>query len=134
MAGGVLSEKIARRVDEERMFAGVATVLPDGTPHLAVVWIARDGDDLVFATAAGSRKERDLRRDPRVTVLLNPHSAPYTYAEVRGTATVQEEGGAELLDRLSVKYEGKPYREFSGTGTDGAVLVRVTPRKVVDML
>ncbi|MCF3965512.1 PPOX class F420-dependent oxidoreductase [Streptomyces fuscigenes] len=130
-----LSENLRRLVDGARTFAKVATLLPDGTPHVAVVWLGRDGDDLVFATGAGSRKASNLRRDPRITVLLNPAAAPYTYAEVRGTATLSEDAGPALLDRLSIAYEGKPYGEFSsGASTSGTVAVRITPEKIVDTL
>ncbi|WP_329457866.1 PPOX class F420-dependent oxidoreductase [Streptomyces sp. NBC_01497] len=130
-----LSEKLKQLVDGGKTFAMVSTLLPDGSPHLAVVWMGRDGDDLVFATGAGSRKAVDLGRDPRISVLLQPAAAPYTYAEVRGTVTLSEQDGPELLDRLSVAYEGKPYAQFSpGASTSGAVAVRITPRKIVDTL
>ena len=44
----------------------------DGSPHQSVVWVTRDGDDVPFSVAVGSRKERNLRRNPRVSVLLSP--------------------------------------------------------------
>jgi PPOX class probable F420-dependent enzyme len=128
------SEKLRRLVDAGKTFAAVSTLLPDGSPHLAMVWMGRDGGDLVFSTGAGSRKVANLRGDARITVMLNPAAAPYTYAEVRGTATVEEDGGPELLDRLSLAYEGKPYEEFSGTSPAGTVVVRITPRKILDTL
>ncbi|MGQ4514044.1 TIGR03618 family F420-dependent PPOX class oxidoreductase [Streptomyces sp. DW26H14] len=129
-----LSENLKQLVDGGKPFATVSTLLPDGGPHLAVVWIGRDGDDLVFATGADSRKARNVARDPRITVLLNPASAPYTYAEVRGTATTTAEGARELLDRLSLAYAGKPYAEFAGGNVGPTVVVRITPGKVVDSL
>ncbi|MEU6014923.1 PPOX class F420-dependent oxidoreductase [Streptomyces sp. NPDC047515] len=115
------------------VFVTVATVQPDGSPQVSPVWVKRDGDDLLFSTTVGRRKERNLRRDPRVSVVVQPFAAPYTYAEVRGTAELSTEGGQELIDELSAKYTGKKYAEFNPSAADDAerVVVRITPRKVV---
>lgn len=128
-----LSDDLKRLVDDSPVFATVATLQPDGSPQLSVTWLKRDGDDLLISTTVGRRKERNLRRDPRVTVMINPHNAPYTYAEVRGEATLTTEGGTELIDELSRKYTGKDYADFNPASADDAqrVVVRVTPRKVV---
>ncbi|MEU1783925.1 PPOX class F420-dependent oxidoreductase [Streptomyces abikoensis] len=132
----VLSEDLKKYIDDNPAFVTVATVQPDGSPQLSVTWVKRDGDDLLFSTTVGRRKERNLRRDPRVTVLVNPPNAPYTYAEVRGSADVTTEGGDELIDELSRKYTGKDYADFNPAAKDDAqrVVVRITPRKVVGSL
>ncbi|MGW6859475.1 PPOX class F420-dependent oxidoreductase [Streptomyces xanthophaeus] len=131
-----LSDSLKTLIDDSPVFATVATIQPDGSPQLSVTWIARDGDDLLISTTVGRRKEKNLRRDPRITVMINPDTAPYTYAEVRGTATVTTEGGQQLIDDLSVKYTGRNYAEFNPASKDDAerVVVRVVPRKVVGSL
>lgn len=93
----------------------------------------RDGDDVLISTTTGRRKEQNLARDPRVSVVVQPFDAPYTYAEIRGTATLTTEGGQELIDELSLKYTGKKYADFNPTSgaDDPRVVVRITPRKVV---
>ncbi|GAA1318730.1 hypothetical protein GCM10009647_049750 [Streptomyces sanglieri] len=114
------------------VFVTVATVQPDGSPQVSPVWVKRDGDDLLVSTSVGRRKEQNLRRDPRVSVVVQPFDAPYTYAEIRGTATLTTEGGDELMDELSVKYTGKKFAEFNPSLDDAErVVVRITPRKVV---
>jgi PPOX class probable F420-dependent enzyme len=114
------------------VFVTVATIQPDGSPQVSPVWVKRDGDDLLVSTSLGRRKEQNLRRDPRVSVVVQPFDAPYTYAEIRGTATLTTEGGDELMDELSVKYTGKKFAEFNPTMDDAErVVVRITPRKVV---
>ncbi|MEU5077952.1 MULTISPECIES: PPOX class F420-dependent oxidoreductase [Streptomyces] len=130
-----LSDELKSRLDTP-VFVTVATIQPDGSPQLSPVWVARDGDDILFSTTVGRRKERNLRRDPRVTVLLQPFDAPYTYAEIRGTAQITTEGGQELIDELSRKYTGKDYADFNPASKDDAqrVVVRITPRKVVGRL
>ncbi|WP_405616113.1 PPOX class F420-dependent oxidoreductase [Streptomyces sp. NBC_01511] len=127
-----LSEKLKELLDSP-VFVAIATIQPDGSPQVSPVWVKRDGDDILISTAVGRRKEANLRRDPRVTVMLQPFDAPYTYAEIRGSATLGTEGGQELIDELAMKYVGKSYREYNpNAGQDGErVIVRITPRKVV---
>lgn len=112
-------------------FATIATIEPDGRPQLSVVWIARDGDDLLVSTVKGRRKHRNIANDSRVTVLVYPKDDPYSYVEVRGTAAMTEEGGRELIDRLSAQYSGvHPYAGDEGTD-HVRVVVRITPEKIV---
>lgn len=127
-----LSEQLKELLDSP-VFVAMATIQPDGSPQVSPVWVKRDGDDLLISTAVGRRKETNLRRDPRVTVMLQPFDAPYSYAEIRGSATLTTEGGQELIDELAWKYVGKPYNEHNpNADNDGErVVVRVTPRKVV---
>ncbi|MCA6093453.1 PPOX class F420-dependent oxidoreductase [Streptomyces sp. SCA3-4] len=131
-----LSEDLKKYIDDNPVFATVATVQPDGSPQLSVTWIKRDGGDLLISTTVGRRKEKNLRRDPRVTVMINPPNAPYTYAEVRGTAEITFEGGNELIDELARKYTGKDYADFNPAAGEDAerVVVRIAPRKVVGSL
>ncbi|AQU67972.1 PPOX class F420-dependent oxidoreductase [Streptomyces niveus] len=127
-----LSEKLKELLDSP-VFVAIATIQPDGSPQVSPVWVKRDGDDILISTTVGRRKEENLRRDPRVTVLLQPFDAPYSYAEIRGSATLTTEGGQELIDELAVKYVGKSYSEFNPNAgqDDERVVVRITPRKVV---
>lgn len=130
-----LSDKLKALLDTP-VFISVATIQPDGSPQVSPVWVKRDGDGLLFSTTIGRRKEKNLRRDPRVTVLLQPFDAPYTYAEIRGEATMTTEGGQELIDELALKYTGLKYVEFnpSSVNDEPRVVVRVTARKVVGRL
>lgn len=127
-----LSEDLKKLLDEP-VFVDLATIQPDGSPQVSPVWVKRDGDDVLISTTVGRRKEQNLRRDPRATVLVQPADAPYTYAEIRGSASLTTEGGPELIDELSRKYTGKPYAEFNPASADDneRVVVRITPRKVV---
>jgi PPOX class probable F420-dependent enzyme len=109
-------------------FATIATLNPDGSPQTSVVWVTRDGDDLLFSTVVGRRKERNLRRDPRVSVTIFDQEQPYNYIEVRGAVTLDTAGGRELIDALSHKYRGEGYPvEPEGTVR---VVIRLTPQKV----
>ncbi|MBI4940080.1 MAG: PPOX class F420-dependent oxidoreductase [Actinobacteria bacterium] len=119
----------ARDLLDRPEFATVATIEPDGQPHLSVVWVGRDGDDVLFSTLRGRRKTNNLERDGRATVLVYPKDDPYKYLEIRGTATLVDDPDAALIDAMSHKYEGTPWT--GGSPGDQRVVVRVTPTKVV---
>jgi PPOX class probable F420-dependent enzyme len=120
----------AHHLIDEPHFAAVATVQPDGRPQQSVVWVKRDGNDILFSTTRGRRKELNLLNDPRCSLLINPNDAPYSYLEVRGTVEVTEEGGRELIDELAGKYLGSDRYEWDD-GTDNVrVVVRVKPERV----
>ncbi|MEV6280845.1 PPOX class F420-dependent oxidoreductase [Nocardia sp. NPDC051832] len=95
-----LSERVRALVDAAN-YATLCTINADGSPQSSAMWIGLDGDDLVFSTVAGRRKERNIRRDPRVSVTIMLRSDPEAYAEIRGHATIVEDGGRELDDKLS---------------------------------
>jgi PPOX class probable F420-dependent enzyme len=127
-----LSDNLKQLLDS-KVFVNVATIQPDGSPLVSPVWVKREGHDVLISTTVDRRKTLNLKRDPRVTVVVQPADAPYTYAEIRGTATLSTEGGQELIDELSRKYTGKDYSEFNPQAGQDAerVVVRITPRKVV---
>jgi PPOX class probable F420-dependent enzyme len=88
-------------------FATVATLDPDGAPQTSVVWIALDGDGLVFSATEDRRKVRNLRRDPRVSVSITDAANPYRHTQLRGTVTVTADPDKTLPRTLSHKYLGQ---------------------------
>lgn len=124
-----LSES-ARALLDGKNFATVATVQDDGRPQQSVVWVMRDGDEVIFSVLAVRQKYHNLARDPRLSVLVTQVDNPYAYAEIRGTATLVPAENTETVDALSVKYTGKPYT-FDEPGAR-RVTVRVTPEHVVE--
>jgi PPOX class probable F420-dependent enzyme len=92
----------------ENAFPGVVTTLrTDGSPHSTVVWIDEVDREVWFNTAIGRAKERHLRKDPRVSVMyVDPHNQ-YKWVAVSGTASLQEEGAREHIDKLAQKYLGQ---------------------------
>jgi PPOX class probable F420-dependent enzyme len=101
----MLTEQVRRLLDEPNP-AVLATINADGSPQTSVVWVGRDGDDLVISSAAGRRKERNLHRDPRTSLTVYDQADPQLYAEIRGRATVTEDAGRALAVRLAEEYEG----------------------------
>jgi PPOX class probable F420-dependent enzyme len=126
-----LSESAKALLDSPE-YATIATVEPDGQPQLSVVWVSRDGDDILVSTVARRRKHRNLLRDPRATVLVSPRNAPWNYLEIRGTVTMTTDGGRDLIEALSRKYtDDERYSFDDGTG-NVRVVVRITPVRIVE--
>jgi PPOX class probable F420-dependent enzyme len=104
-------ESAVRRVLDGTSIAHLATVLPDGSPHSVPVWVAAHGDRVAFLTGPGSRKARNLRRDPRVALSIAPVDNPFEPVILRGRAVEWIEGDPawEIIDRIATKYIGGPY-------------------------
>lgn len=100
-----------RRVLDGTSIAHLATVLPDGSPHSAPVYVGTRGDRIVFFTGPGTRKARNLRRDPRLALSIAPVDNPFEPVVVRGKAVEWLEGETawEIIDQLATKYTGAAY-------------------------
>jgi PPOX class probable F420-dependent enzyme len=100
-----------RRALDGSSIAHLASVLPDGGPHSVPVWVGTVGDHVAILTGPGTRKARNLRRDPRVALSLTPADNPFQPVIVRGRVVEWLAGDAawEVVDRISTKYVGAPY-------------------------
>ncbi|WP_373290053.1 PPOX class F420-dependent oxidoreductase [Longimycelium tulufanense] len=122
-----MNERVRQLLDG-RNHATLATINPDGSPQTSVIWVGRDGDEVVFSTTAERYKTRNMCRDPRVSITIFDHGDPNTYAEIRGTVTFTQEGSREPVEQLAQKYIG---REFYPEPPDVVrVTARLTPTKV----
>ena len=120
-----LSESALRLVDG-RNYAVLATVNPDGSPQTSVVWIGRDGGDLLFSTVAGRVKHRNMVRDPRVSVTVIDSADPENYVELRGLVSMTPDVDRRVDTQLSWKYDGRD------PAPDRPGAVRVVVRMVVE--
>lgn len=116
--------------------AMLATVRPDGRPHVAPVWFDVDDDDtMVFMTGANTVKGRSIQADSRVALCVDDDQPPFAYVLVEGTAEVS----TDLVDmlvwsiRIGGRYMGPDQAEAFGrrNAVEGELLVRVRPTRVV---
>jgi PPOX class probable F420-dependent enzyme len=96
----------ARLLIQRPVLANVATVDSHGSPQLTPVWIDLDGDNLVFNTAKGRAKDRNLRENPHVAVSVVDPEDQYNVVVVRGSVESTEEGADASIDSLAKKYLG----------------------------
>ena len=115
---------------QKKAFGQLATLMPDGSPHVAPVWVGYDGRYVVINSAKGRVKDRNMRRDPRVGVdLLDPDN-PYRHLSIRGRVTeITENGADEQLDELTKKYLGQDQYPYRGSG-EVRVIYKIEPQSV----
>jgi PPOX class probable F420-dependent enzyme len=91
--------------------AALTTIMPDGQPQTTVVWCDFDGTHVRVNTMRGFRKEKNMRANPKVTLLCFDPRQPLRSLEIRGVVVEMTEIGAmEHLDGLSQLYTGRmPY-------------------------
>lgn len=118
--------------------AALTTLMPDGSPQTSVVWCDFDGTHVRVNTMRGFQKERNMRRNPLVTLLCFDPRETARYLEVRGTVVdMTEDGAGRHLDALASKYAGRPMRYFGDAipakfaETEIPVLCLIQPTHVV---
>ena len=109
-------------------FATVATVMPDGSPEATLVWIETDGIYIYLNTALHRLKARNLKRDPRIAIVVYDCSEPYSdVLAIKGRVELILDGAEAHIDKLSRMYEGKPFDFRPG---ETRVIVKVTPERI----
>jgi PPOX class probable F420-dependent enzyme len=90
---GITFSEATLRLLDGKNYAVLATVNPDGSPQTSVVWVGRDGGELLFSTVEGRVKHRNMLRDPRVSVTVIDGSDPENYVELRGRVSITPDVG-----------------------------------------
>jgi PPOX class probable F420-dependent enzyme len=96
---------------EEPVFVTLVTMMPDGQPQASVVWCNYEphGDYVLVNTAQHRQKAKNMRENPKVTLLAVDPENPYRYLEVRGrVAEMTEEGGLDHIHQLAGLYMDVP--------------------------
>jgi PPOX class probable F420-dependent enzyme len=126
----------ARAVIESGRLAHVVTVNRDGSPHVTIVWVGLDGDEIVIGKLMADRKVANIRRDPRVSLSIEAEGEQWgmqNYLVVEGTARITEGGAPALLHDLAQRYigPGTPFPPMPDP-PDGFI-IRIAPTKVRGM-
>ncbi len=118
--------------------AKLATTAADGSPRVAPVWVARDGERILFNTGETTAKGRALARDPRVAICFDDEAPPFGFVIVRGTAALVTDLDevARWAGVIGGRYMGEDRAEEFGArnGVPGELLVVVTPTRIIGEL
>jgi PPOX class probable F420-dependent enzyme len=106
----------------------IATLRPDGSPHVTPVWVDWDGEAVLVNTASAV-KQAHIRHDPRVGIAVFDRYAPQRYVEIRGTASLSEEGAWEHADKLVRRYAAGD--RMPRRADQVRVVIRIRPDHVV---
>lgn len=100
----VIPERLAALLDGAT-FAHLTTLDSDGWPQSSAMWVMRDGERIMFNTAEGRRKWRNMRDDPRVSVSISDPDEPYVNFSIQGRVVeMRTEDGVDVIDALARKY------------------------------
>jgi PPOX class probable F420-dependent enzyme len=114
-------------------FAHLATLMRDGSPQVTPVWVDFDGKYVRVNSALGRVKDKNMRRDPRVSLSIQDPENPYRYLEIRGkVAEITQNGADDLINKLSQKYLGKPEYPYRKPG-EVRVIYKIAPQKISSM-
>ena len=91
-------------------YAAFTTLFSDGIPQTHVMWVDTDGENLLINTEIHRYKYKNVKKDPRVTVMIWKHDNPFKFAEIRGEVVGEITGqdARDNIDKLSEKYFKKP--------------------------
>jgi PPOX class probable F420-dependent enzyme len=122
-----------RDLFNKKAFASLTTLMPDGSPQTTPVWCDTDGEHVIFNSARGRQKDRNVRRDPRVAMAIIDPDNPYRYLEIRGKVVeITEQGADAHIDKMAKKYLDKDKYPFSQAG-EVRVLYKIRPEHTTTM-
>ena len=128
----VIPEKF-RDLFNKKAFASLTTVMPDGSPQTTPVWCDSDGEHVIFNSAKGRQKDRNVRRDPRVAMAIIDPDNPYRYLEIRGKVVeITEQGADAHIDKMAKKYLDKDKYPFRQPG-EVRVMYKIRPEHTTTM-
>jgi PPOX class probable F420-dependent enzyme len=118
------------RLAQSKNLATVVTLMPNGQPQALLTWVDSDGEYVLVNTEPQRQRARNIRRDPRITVLIHSDADPWDWSEVRGRVveTIDGSEAREHIDKLSRKYVGTDYR--NPIGPQGRVILKIAADKV----
>jgi PPOX class probable F420-dependent enzyme len=122
-----------RDLFNKKAFASLTTLMPDGSPQTTPVWCDTDGEHVIFNSAKGRQKDRNVRRDPRVAMAIIDPDNPYRYLEIRGKVVeITEQGADAHIDKMAKKYMDKDKYPLRQPG-EVRVLYKIRPEHTTTM-
>src|SRR5882762_5078009 len=129
---GLISDKYTD-LFQNRAFASLGMPMRAGRPQVTPVWVDYDGEHVIFNSAKGRQKDRNVRRDPRVSMAIIDPENPYRYLEIRGRVVeITEQGADAHIDKLAKKYLGVDKYPYSQAG-EVRVIYKVKPEHTSTM-
>jgi PPOX class probable F420-dependent enzyme len=121
----------AIRLIEGKNFGHLATLMPDGSPHVTPMWVDHEGDLILLNTAMGRVKQKNVTKDPRVTISIIDQNNPYDRVILAGRVVAQTFEGADAhIDKLAKKYTGANKYQRSRPD-EKRVIFKIEPMKIM---
>jgi len=111
-------------------FASLATLMNDGSPHVAPTWVDYDGNMILINTASGRIKEKNVKHDKRVALCIPDNNNPYNMVTIRGTVEeITEKNADQHIDKLAKRYLGLDKYPFRSQD-EKRIILKIRPEKV----
>lgn len=107
-----------RDILDSKCFAHAATVRPDGLLSVHPVAVVYDGEHVRFSTLKSRGKYRNLLGDARLSLSIPHPDNPWHYIELRGCATLEDDGDRHFIDTIARKYMGEDRYPYDGPGDE----------------
>jgi len=112
----------------KKSYANIATLMPDGSPLVTPVWCDYDGEHVLINTVIGTMKDKNLQRDPRLSMSIMDPDNPHRYLEIRGQVAERTVEGADAhIDKMAKKYLGIDV--YHGQPGQVRVLYKIKPER-----
>ena len=119
-----------RDLFDKPAFGVLATLMPDGQPQVTPVWVDFQDGHVIVNSAKGRQKDKNIERDPRVTITVIDPQNPYRYCEIRGRVSeITQKDADSHIDKMAKKYLGKDTYPFRQAG-EQRVIYKIAPAKV----
>ena len=119
-----------RDLFQKKAFGQLGTIMKDGTPQVTPVWVDLQDGHVIVNSAKGRQKDKNIERDPRVTITVIDPTNPYRYVEIRGRVDETTQQGADThIDKMAKKYLGKDTYPFRQPG-EVRVMYKIAPQHV----
>lgn len=100
---------------ENKAFLFLATVNQKGMPQVTPVWFDSDDEYILINTNEGRVKDRNMKNQPEVAMVIQDPKNPYRYLGIQGRVVSHTtEGADEHINMLSQRYDGKPWKYREG--------------------
>jgi PPOX class probable F420-dependent enzyme len=135
--------EVARFLMQGTFTGKLATVKKDGSPHVVPIWfVVENGKgrgktgNIILTTGDTSVKANNIQHNGRVSICIDDQKPPFSFVTIHGTAKIYPYKQKEVLDwatKIAERYVGKKNAKTYGevNSGEGAVLVRITPTKVI---
>ncbi len=132
MSQATITPEIAK-LFEGKNLVSFATLMKDGSPHVAPVWVDIEGNTILINTAVGRVKEKNVKRDKRVALSIFDHQNPLNMVSIRGKVVdITTEGADEHIDKLAKKYFGLDKYPYHSPD-EKRLIVKIMPEKIFHM-
>lgn len=131
MSSKIITPSVAKLL-EGKNFASFATLMDDGSPHVAPTWVDYESGMILINTATGRIKEKNVKKDPRVALSIFDQENPYHMVSIRGKVVEMTTNGADAhIDKLAKRYLGidkYPLRD----PTERRIILKIRADKIHD--